>query len=1155
MSARYILVECNRLRGNNAYSSINEDNDIYKNKWINNISSSGLVINTGDQLAIQDIIVNSRGASDDVMEINASVNENGFLDNKMILEHSFYINHIARNTVRMPFFYHKTYRGIGTIVDPETDISGEQLIVNAESGQAATPILPGTIDNFKQMLSRRSLGETFFPPFDIDDGTSWNPDKTYQLQTYCNGSMLLTLTTKQIGTGATGDPNSGYIVGFYTTTVTPSGGVGLTIRVDSVKEEGGIPGIVDTWSVESYGQGYSIGNTITLGARPDGGAAPATLQEYNLTSYPDLLSYQSSNVKQADGSRYYYANHDYTGLTNKMDIVAAPADPDDIDADRLISDMNKRTQKTTLEAKGGFLTPDNLATLLTDQLHEPTRITRQNDIAPYMSLEKFKFTHNVNWTEITQLDGNPVIIETPTYKAIPSNFDYTAINGNATLAGSRLGFYSGLAYKDSERFFALKECFYNFQYGANNETTTKPSNDISSGSVGSDDFVGGDYGGQTTGDLGMRVCSLNRFLDSANGLSVKAEANSPIVTNMLWTENNLKRISKAFRASEKYLGDQTKEVDVTSGNYYAYLAVNLDIGLYDDELSTQGTLTRSKNSPFAAFLNQRTKFQPVIPGMDSSTACEVPVDVGTINTGYQRDINNVENDGQQLSSIWVRSRHDDNIQYGGGNLSFDEWKTANGQQLFDTDHTADELFMGSWVDEDGVTQTTASAIQQADAYDIMAVPVFGRTNGNGRMFNAKPFIAFINAIPCDQGGVFNKDFPQNSTWNIDIKNANPGEQIGLDPSFTRNDCVASISPMLGNTDGTGVKSAYMNIQYIGAVDPSVRFDPALSRFAISNLNTQTVLSNGLLSDIPETLEASANPEQPVIKVNRNGQTVPQRQKWLGLVSGGNQLLDSIQVSQFNQAQQEEATILDSQSGIAIENLYLLDENNNETKITNQNNLNYSLFDKMGFRYNQLIPDFGGEQAFFTNAFIYQSKANTYRQQIINTIKPMTTGSYVSSAEVQSLSTNTSNQPMFDLGVEALRQAVPNITAGLLTAFNLPSKLSYPYLCVYSSIPSGGTDTHWLGGGDGQSRIPCMGILTRQNNEGDYFYGVETSYNFTATKDFTLSEVETEFRLPDGSRPKLEPHSTVIYKVTKPLVSVAQENIQASLTRGVKTDKK
>ena len=151
---------------------------------------------------------------------------------------------------------------------------------------------------------------------------------------------------------------------------------------------------------------------------------------------------------------------------------------------------------------------------------------------------------------------------------------------------------------------------------------------------------------------------------------------------------------------------------------------------------------------------------------------------------------------------------------------------------------------------------------------------------------------------------------------------------------------------------------------------------------------------------------------------------------------------------------------------------------------------------------------------------------------------MTTGSYVSSAEVQTLSTNTSSQPMYDLGVEALREAVPNITSGLLTAFNLPTKLSYPYLCVYSSMPSAGTDTEWIGGGDGHSKIPCMGLLTRQNNEGDFFYTTETSYNFTATKDFTLSEVETEFRLPDGSRPKLEPQSCVIYKITKPIQSVS-----------------
>ena len=100
---------------------------------------------------------------------------------------------------------------------------------------------------------------------------------------------------------------------------------------------------------------------------------------------------------------------------------------------------------------------------------------------------------------------------------------------------------------------------------------------------------GGDFGIQTTGDLGMRVCSLNRFLPSANGKCVKADRVSPIVTNMLWTESNLERISKAFRKAEKYIGDQSLDVDVTSGNYFASLCVNLDLGMYDDELSTHRT--------------------------------------------------------------------------------------------------------------------------------------------------------------------------------------------------------------------------------------------------------------------------------------------------------------------------------------------------------------------------------------------------------------------------------------------------------------------------------------------------------------------------------------------------------------------------------------
>ena len=49
--------------------------------------------------------------------------------------------------------------------------------------------------------------------------------------------------------------------------------------------------------------------------------------------------------------------------------------------------------------------------------------------------------------------------------------------------GSRRGFYGGLAYKDADRLFALKNLFYNF---LNEIDDTEPQNEIISGTVGSE---------------------------------------------------------------------------------------------------------------------------------------------------------------------------------------------------------------------------------------------------------------------------------------------------------------------------------------------------------------------------------------------------------------------------------------------------------------------------------------------------------------------------------------------------------------------------------------------------------------------------------------------------------------------------------------------
>ena len=1168
--AKYILLECNRLRGNNTYKNLSEEEDDFKNKWINLVSPSGIVVNVGDTLSIEEIIVNSRGASDEVMEINASENENGFLDNQVSLGVSFYINHIARNTARMPFIRHAVYRGQGTVVSPTVSVGtvgapAYQPRINGEivnGGELSDVIQDGTEENLRVMLSRRSLGETFFRPVDEDQADAWNPDKLYYLEYYCEGSMLLRMDVTVIGTGTLNTPNTGYIVGIYATTAPASlGGTGMAIEVLSIKQEGEFSGIIDEYRVVNLGVDYKIGDVVIMSPdNPDGTPFAGTKQEFKITNFPDLDSFQSSDIRPATGERFYYTIDGYTGLTNQLSDGADEDDPL-IDAVSAINEMDKRIVQLNLEAKGGFLTPDNLGTLLTDQLHEPTRINKQNNVGTFVDIKDFQFNHRVPksteyWRDTTlSTTTEPILVQTPTYMPIPSNFDYSAVKrgGKATVMGSRRGFYGGLAYKNADRVFSLKNLFYNFLYEIDD---TQPKNDIISGTFGSghQDKQIGDFGTQGSGNLGVRVCLLNTFRGANQVANI--DTNSPIVTNMVWNEANLQRIATNFRKAEEYLGDINKTVDTNSFAYTDKLCVNLDLGMYDDEFSTQGILTQILATK-VAFPNQRMKFNTFYDATGGSTKCEVPPDqVPNGCVGFQRGrtLEQITNDGQQLSSIWVKSRFSGGSTYNSG-LNITEFMVANAQasSKFNTaNFTEDQVFNSSWTDSDGNKQTVTDAIKRATQLDIMAVPVFGLSNNPDFMYNTIPFIAFINVIESRSTSVWNPVDPYLGGWKCDLYNTTFGTQIGFDPSFTRNEAVCSLSPMGGSNTPNILKQDYMNLQYIGAVNSSINFDPSLSRFSISNFNTQTTVSNGLLTDLPQTITANTTPEQPVIQVYTNGQICPQRQKWLG-VGLVNKDKNVIAQSQFDQARQKEGTIFDSQSGISIETISLINGSGQSTELqnTDENLFNYSLLDKMGFDITQLLPLFGGEQAVFQNNFIYQILKNTYQQQFNNTIKPLTTGSYVSSAEVQTLSTNSQNMPMYDLGVNAVREVSPSISAGELTAFNLPIKLTYPYLCAYSSLPSGGVDTEWIGGGDGHSKTSCMGYLTRQNNEGDFFYSPSPTFNFTATKDFTISEVETDLRLPDGSRPKLQPQSSVIYKITKPLQSVTPENQMIQNTRNFK----
>ena len=209
----------------------------------------------------------------------------------------------------------------------------------------------------------------------------------------------------------------------------------------------------------------------------------------------------------------------------------------------------------------------------------------------------------------------------------------------------------------------------------------------------------------------------------------------------------------------------------------------------------------------------------------------------------------------------------------------------------------------------------------------------------------------------------------------------------------------------------------------------------------------------------------------------------------------------------------------------IDNLNYFNEYNSEI-------LTGSLFGKMGWDIKQLLPIFGDAQGTFNNPLSFEKETKTYISKLLNTPKPQTTGAYISSSEYQPTETNSKDMPYYGIGMNIGLQANPAVNQGPITAQNLPSKLDYPYLNLYSSIISQGTDTEYYGSSDGKSRIPCLAYITRNNNQGDFFYGLEQSFSYTATKSFTLTEIETDIRLPNGTRPRLQPHNSVIYKITK-----------------------
>jgi hypothetical protein len=145
--------------------------------------------------------------------------------------------------------------------------------------------------------------------------------------------------------------------------------------------------------------------------------------------------------------------------------------------------------------------------------------------------------------------------------------------------------------------------------------------------------------------------------------------------------------------------------------------------------------------------------------------------------------------------------------------------------------------------------------------------------------------------------------------------------------------------------------------------------------------------------------------------------------------------------------------------------------------------------------------------------------------------------------------NTQGTPVIKSGAtksnpdaEAKKYYEVQVDSGYLTADLLPIKTKIAYFLITSSI----VDRSEFYGTNGN--IACMGLLSKNYQNSDFFFGFQSPITYYIQKDRTINSITTTLLNPDLSTPQnISPYSSVIYEVMRqdttplpPSVPLSQE---------------
>jgi len=1148
------MLECNRLRGRKNYNQIDEDEDQFKNTWINNVSSYGITINKGDIIQLDTSCINTQGTVQDTIEILGEENENGYMDNKVNFDFSYYINHSGFNTIPLPFHLFQTYLTYGT-----KDYTDGDLVLN------------------------RGIGEPDFSNYSSNQNVTYNDQRQMPSQ--------FVIVSGSINSGGGGVIQSAE----YTSTQT----AGWKIKAIQV-----VSGVLVNYQLidAPFNQPKGKYNIIfDTGIQP-----PSTAM--NIEFYtPDIEKASTKKLLLPDGSRYYPAAQNWSGCALIPD--GNPVDSGNTNPSQLQPVYETRKKEVQIEIPAGLNTPSNLGEIITSQLQRPENIEGKLD--DFVDLTAYKNpTIQTNSTIVSNCNFND---KTSIYSANNLTGIRQKFYSNIALKNPQK--WEGLQWSRQLRYFggspnddlntgtgltAGRGDFGNLSVGnlglnacitrtftttnnlvvinkgdlilTNVRATETNIKNIAAGFRKTEQYYGNrniEFSSNSTQYLDALAVSMDigLYVDEVSAATLSSD-NEGIV------EQQRKRFMTGIEAAAKSPTDPIYlPVDfgfATEGNcrgtqppYFEdsettndgqQLSHILVKSRYTDTYNGQELLDHLKSVTTSGLMRVGSDWtlQQMLYGVNYVELNKIAQAQNLAIVPIYLDNTEPEFDsGPYIAFVsHVITNKDQNIVYD-KNLNTG-WSIDSRNMPYGIPIGLDTSFIRN--DAVAMINNNFSAEENSDGNPNLTITQFNAAqtfsdtpiDGGSTYLENYILISYINAL----------GFPESEKFGIQTPIPRvPSSVVVNDINITFRSTTKPVYKLVLNfgefehpltvtnlqtTSKNGMDvNSFTPYVSLGAYDIQYKFDAALSRFTLSDMNTPTRTGNGQPyenQDLRQYLGLiSTAPEQQVINYSLSNASFSYNVFIPPDLPPTRTIATSVILS--NNLVQSKKSLIDSQTGVALNSLGLFNSDNILSYQKYSDPLTISLTNtllgKMGYEMSQYFPPIGNIQTKFNDFPTFKNTINSYKSFVEKFTRPLTTSAVFGGGEFQSLQVSYGGEPLYLIGGGNGSLSRPSVTQGGLTAFNLPTQLDYPYLCVYSSLIQGGTITTYHGGVNSQSKIPNMGIITRYNNAGSFFYGIQSSFAYTATKDFTLTDVQTDIRLPDGGRPRLLPHSSVIYKITKP----------------------